>query len=384
MANKVLFSRGFSTDFNRIAVKDPNTLYFLTDSHQLYLGDVRYGFDAMNVITEGEGDFVSAVQFDSTQKAIIVRLDGKAGELASVTEAIQNAVNECVASVKADVNSAIKVEGTKDITIGLNLAPVGSDNNVTLFQDAQGLKAKVDIPDAGIVAVKANDALLYDVDGIIASSELMIETEDLNGVQYIRLKARKPGSSQAVELASLDVSQFIRDSFVEDVKIVTNEQGIKVIRFTIKTVEAQGHESKKDIDVPISDLIGGIYTGQNSISVSNDYVISIDNTVEAYTGSDIGESTVSFGDSIAIPVVTYNQAGLITGKKELKFNLPTTSGSIGGEGQIVTSASIVDGVLNGTTITLDATVTQTATSVPTSKAVYDAIQDASVRWSTLS
>lgn len=384
MANKVLFSRGFSADYERIAVKDPNTLYFLTDSHQFYLGDVRYGFDSINVSVEGDGDFISDVQYDSASKTLVVRKDGDVdAELEEIRASIEEAVAESVKSVNVDNNSAITVTGEKDVTIGLKIAPSTEENNVTLFQDSEGLHAKVEIPDTGLVDVKANDLLLINDDGILSSAEFSLETFDLNGTQYLALKAKKPGQ-QAQALATLDVSVLVKDKFLKSATIVT-VGGAKVLRMIFTVQTAAGHQDEEVVDIPVRDFLDSVYTGGQNINVSDDYVISIDNAPSGgdYDGSDIGTSTVSFGDTIEIPVTTYNNIGLVTGKKSLKFVLPQITGSVGGEGKIVTQMTITDGVIHGESLNVDTTLSDNDSAIPTSKAVFDAIEDVRVRWNTL-
>ena len=385
MANKVLFSRGFSADYNRMAVKDPDTLYFLVDTNEIYLDDVRYGFNSINVSVEGDGDFISDVQYDKDSKTLVVRKDGDVdAELDEIRASIETASTEAVKSVQAATNSAITVDGDKDITIGLKLGTTTEENNVTLFQDSDGLHAKVDIPDTGLTGVKSNDKLLIDDNGTLSSAEFSLETFDLNGTQWLALKAKKPGQD-AQALATLDVSVLVKDKFLKSATIVTIS-GEKVLRMIFTVQTASGHSDEEIVDIPISDFLDTVYTGGQNIDVSSDYVISIDNSPSGgtYDGSDIGTSTVSFGDTLEIPVTTYNEVGLVSGQKSLKFILPQISGEVGGSGKIVTKMSITDGVINGETMNLDTTLSDSSESIPTSKAVYDAVEDVRVRWTTLS
>lgn len=388
MANKVLFSRGFSADFNRISVKDQNTLYFLIDTHQLYLGDDRFGgIDSADVKVVGEGEFVSSVQYDSESKSIIVRMGGQIGDLESVKESIKSAVAEAVVDIKSDRDSAIKVDvntvdGKKEVTLGLNIADVSANNNVEIWEDRDGLKAKVDIPEAGLTSVSADDNLLIDNDGVLSSAEFLLETFEQDGTQYLALKAKKPGKA-AVELATLDASVLVKDSFLKSATIA-EVGGKKVLRLTFATTTASGHQDEEVIDITIDDLINTTYTGGQNISVDN-YQISVDNAPSggAYDGAEIGSETISFGGTVEIPVTTYNSVGLVSGQKKLRLTMPNLSGEVGGEGKIVTQMSIVDGVLSGQSMNIDTTLTNNDGSVPTSKAVYDAVEDAKVKWTTL-
>lgn len=384
MANKVLFSRGLSADYQRLAVKDQNTLYFLIDSQEIYLDGKRYGFNKINVSVLGDGDFISDVQFDDDTKTLIVRKDGDVdAELDAIRASIEEASANAVKSVTSDSDSAITIEGDKDVTVGIKLAPTDAEHNVTLTQDRNGLHAKVEIPDTGLIDVKANDKLLIDDNGTLSSAEFSLETFDLNGVQYLALKAKKPGED-AKALATLDVSVLVKDKFLKSATITT-VGGHKVLRmvFTIQT--AAGHSDEEIVDIPVEDFLTSVYTGGQNINVSDDYVISIDNAPSggAYDGSEIGTSTVRFGDTLEIPVTTYNNLGLVSGKKSLKFILPDITGSVGGEGKVVTQMTITDGVINGVTKDIDTTLTSSSNAIPTSEAVYNAIEDVKVTWTTL-
>ena len=40
--SKVLFSRGNSTNFDQLATKDENTIYFVEDKNEIYVGNTKY------------------------------------------------------------------------------------------------------------------------------------------------------------------------------------------------------------------------------------------------------------------------------------------------------------------------------------------------------
>jgi len=66
----VKFALGSSTNFPSL-LKDPSTLYFLQDTHEVYLGDTRYALgDDIAVIVSGEGEFIMNVEFDSSARTL--------------------------------------------------------------------------------------------------------------------------------------------------------------------------------------------------------------------------------------------------------------------------------------------------------------------------
>ena len=41
--NKVTFKKGTSEEYNALSAKDENTIYWLTDTQEVYIGDHKYG-----------------------------------------------------------------------------------------------------------------------------------------------------------------------------------------------------------------------------------------------------------------------------------------------------------------------------------------------------
>ena len=104
----VLFGFGTSADFVGL-MKEPNKLYFLQDTQEMYLGGVRYAFGVDTTIQiSGSGDTVSGATYDSATKTLTITLSN-AGTAASVVSAIQAALATAVTHIYSDRDSAIIV-----------------------------------------------------------------------------------------------------------------------------------------------------------------------------------------------------------------------------------------------------------------------------------
>lgn len=148
MALDVKFARGSSAGF-RTLVKDPNTLYFLIDTNEIYLGGDRYGFGKdITIQTVGSGDIVTDVSWDSENKVLIFTLS-EAGDIDSIVNAISTATSSIIQKITSDRTSAILVDDTNptQVKLSLNLAEGSDAGNVQLSQTSSGLKAEIDIPD---------------------------------------------------------------------------------------------------------------------------------------------------------------------------------------------------------------------------------------------
>lgn len=148
MAINVSFARGSSAGFQTLP-KDPNTIYFITDTHEIYLGGEKYsiGKDIAINIT-GSGDIIKDATWDPAEKSLTF-LRGSASDIASISNAIQSATAGSIVSVSSDRSSAIDVDSSdpKNVKLILNLATGDNAGNVKLTQSSDGLKATVDIPD---------------------------------------------------------------------------------------------------------------------------------------------------------------------------------------------------------------------------------------------
>lgn len=130
------------------------------------------------------------------------------------------------------------------------------------------------------------------VDGVVESDKILSVSEKLisatldlhygeeGDVKYIYLLGKPSEAEDAVEgrsvVAKLDAAPFIADGMLEDAEFITNDEGVKGIKFTWNVVGEDG-QYKTDF-VPLTDLIVE-YSAGNGISVENNVVsVKLDQT----------------------------------------------------------------------------------------------------------
>lgn len=376
MASNVLFKRGPSSGFNPEAA-DSNTLYFLTDTKEIYLGGGKYGFgNGIKVTVSGEGDTVQNVAYDANTNSLQI-LKGDAADAQSIHDLLDSALASFVKEIKTDADSAIVVDSTQAQfpKLSLNIAENQHKGNVTLGQCSDGLFANVDIPDTPI-DVDPDDKVLK-VENSVLSSTLSITTEKQDDVSYVVLKG-----IDGVEISKFDASDFVKDGMLDSVRLETDQQGHRILVFVFNT-----DAGKESIRVDVGDIISA-YTAGAGIDITDD-TISIDNAVDPEPTPINTDVAPDFGEEITLNAVKYNAQGLITGKGSFKFKMPSiVGGSVGTQGSadtLITYLGVAtDGELTGETIAISDALSAASTDqqIPTAKAVYDAIEDARPVWDT--
>lgn len=379
MATNVLFSKGSSVNFQNIS-KDPNTLYFLNDTHEIYLGGDKYAFGTdISVVITGSGDTVSNVSFDAGQKKLIFALSD-AAQAASSVSAIQSAIATCVKSIVSS-SAAIVIDSndSENPAIGLKLATGANAGNVKLEETLAGLKASVDIPEAALEGVDANDKILKVIDGTICS-QLSITTVKESGKTYVVLIGKNN-----TEVSRFDASEFVKDGMLDSVSLRYSSDGLNH-RLLVMTFNTDA--GKEEIALDINELID-VYTaaagGGLEVNGSNEF--SIKNTVTPSDGIINSNKAPAFGETITLKAVRYDSHGLITGVGDFTFKMPSlVGGSVGGTKKLVTLVTVgTDGTTTGQTVDIATELSAASldSQIPTAKAVYTAIEGAKTVWESL-
>lgn len=86
---KIYFSRGTSENYNKM-IRSPDTLYFLEDSKEIYLGDDRIGFGQdITINISGTGNIISNITYDRLSKTLdIVRSNISRSDIEPVIQPI--------------------------------------------------------------------------------------------------------------------------------------------------------------------------------------------------------------------------------------------------------------------------------------------------------
>lgn len=371
----VLFSRGSSVSFPSV-VKDPNTLYFLTDTHEIFLGNERYAFgNDISIVISGEGDVVTDAVYSDTNRTLTL-VKGNAGDANSVTTAIQAALSGCVKTITSDRGSAILVDSSdpENVKLSLNIATDAHAGNVTIEECSDGLRASVEIPEPTVTGVQADDKILA-LSGTNLTSTLSVSTERVDGRVYIVLKGIND-----VEISKFDASDFVKAGMLKSASLEDEAVSGQVHRILVLEFNIEGGQTET-LKVDLNEFIDIYSAAPNGGLKLEGGAFSIDNAVEASDGLN-NDAQVTFGSTLALKTVKFDDKGLITGVKDVNFTIPGLSGSVGDGAEKSTLLAHVgidnDGVLKGETIdiTLELTDSSTDLQVPTAHAVNTAISDA--------
>lgn len=371
----VLFSRGSSISFPSI-VKDPNTLYFLIDTHEIFLGNERYAFgNDISIVVSGEGDVVTDVTYSDTNKTLTL-VKGNAGDTNSVTAAIQTALSRCVKTIASERGSAISVDSSdpENIKLSLNIAKDAHAGNVNIEECSEGLRASVDIPAPTVTGVQADDKMLA-LSGTNLTSTLSVTTEKADGTVYVVLKGIND-----VEISKFDASDFVKAGMLKSASLEDAAVSGQVHRLLVLEFNIEGGQTET-LKVDLNEFIDIYTAAPNGGLALEGGAFSIDNSVQASDGLN-GDAEITFGSTLTLKTVKFNDKGLITETKDVNFTIPKLSGTVGDstdKSTLLTSVNIDDsGVLSGDTIdlVLELTGSVTDAQVPTAQAVKHAIDAA--------
>lgn len=375
MAN-VSFAQGLSTNFQPL-VKDPNTLYFLTDTHEIYLGDAKYSTgEEISVVISGQGDVVSDASFNANTKVLTFILG-----YASDTPSIQSALASCVKTLRTDSGSSIVVDDSdsENIKLSLKLAEGQYSGNVVLEETSQGLRASIDVPPTGLVGIADGDKVLSETDGIVSSS-LSISTAKQNDITYVILKG-----IGGQEISKFDASAFVKDGMLDSVFLKWSDDGqhrrILVMRFNTDA-------GKQDIELDVSELATTYRPkADGGLGLSSQNEFYIDNSVAPATEPINHDIAPQFGETVTLNAVKYNSHGLVTGTGTFNVTIPSLfGGEVGDDEHLITSLRVSgEGSVTGSTVEIIDDINTRAVSdgthqIPTVKAVRNAIQYSQVVW----
>lgn len=315
------FFRGTSQAFSQIT-PNSDTVYFIQDTRELYLGDRRFGIGTdVNVNVVGVGDCVRDITYDPTAKLFTIT-KGDAGSLDSVQAAIQAA-----------------------------------------------------LPDITVTGVIAGDKILS-LNGTELATTLSISTQTDPNTDKVYVVLKGIGG---VEISKFDASQFVASGFLQSVTIeerIISGQVHKVLVFTFVLADGTTQIVECDlqelIDVYTAMIGGGLGLDGNAFYIDNDVIAS------SGLNTDV---TGHFGEAVTLNTIKYSNKGLITDTCTYTFTLPGLSGSVGTAGQVAKLVSYVSlsdsGELVGQAADVSTSLSDSSTDlqIPTAKAVWQAVKD---------
>lgn len=376
MSSSVVFSRGASANFANL-VKDANTLYFLEDTHEVYLGEHRYAFgEGIVVSIVGQGDTVSNIAFDSATKVLTIVLS-QAASAGSIQQLIQSTLSACVQSI-ISTSSAIQVDDSDPTRVKLGLRLAGGEyaGNVSLHETGHGLRASVNIPEDIVQGVDEEDKVLSLANRVVRS-HLSISIVKYDGTPYIVLLGK-----DNTEISRVNAAEFVKDGMLESAELKYSSDGLnhRVLVLTFNT-----DAGKSVIEIDVNDLVDVYTAKQDGGLVLEHNQFSIANRVTPGTAPVESNLTPQFGETIPIKSVQYDDHGLITGVSVMNIKFPAVvSNSAGDLTKVIQRVTIDDqGQLAADTLDVTSELSSESTDaqIPTARAVKDAIRESiSIEW----
>lgn len=385
---RVLFGFGTSASY-AAEMKEPNKLYFCSDTKEIYLGSERYAFgNDVNIQITGVGDTVADASWNSSTKTLTI-VRGYAGDAASVTGAIQLALTSCVKNVSASNDSAIKVDNSNkdNIDVSLKIAEGALAGNVQLSQGYHGLRATVAIPEVPVSGVAVGDKILKLTDHQLSSTLTITTERGQDNKQYVILRG-----IGGTEISKFDASDFITSGMLQSVTLEDLPVGGgEYHKFLVMTFLTAGGGTET-VRVDLEELIDAYSAAANGGLVLNTSTneFSIANTVVPNTSGVNTDKTITFGSNLTLNTITYDAHGSITGTKAITFSIPSlTGGSAGTSGsvsKVITylaldgNGSLTGEFANVVNSTSGIDQTSTDAQIPTAKAVYGLVDSSVTKW----
>ena len=237
------------------------------------------------------------------------------GEINAVNAKIGNGFSETstvagqLSAVKAKADSAVQtVEGTNTVNATteankVTLSLVTSNNgNVKFSQGTDGLSANVEIPDATVTGVNADDKVLSLTDKLV-SATVSLEygdavSEALGGKKTIKLLGK-----DSTLISEIDASEFIKDGMLDTVELVKNPKGQTEGTYLKLTWNTDSGKSAP-MFINVTDLIdvytagGGLKLTEKEFSVDTETIATVGALNAAKT--ELKGNTTSAADSETI------------------------------------------------------------------------------------
>ena len=234
----------------------------------------------------------------------------------------------------------MKTSNGLSVSNGIVAVKKSSSSEDYFFVDSTGI---------GVTGIDAIEARLTTAESDIDSLESRMDTAESDIDSLETTSMSKLGSniyydsttkkiylyaSDGTELSSIDATVFIIDGMIDNAEMVTNPNGYDegtYLHFVFNT-----DADKADIYINVSDLIDiytagdGIIISSNTISVDDDYIASLAETVMTYTGtysSGLSTGSLSVNDksyTFVTPYATTSQYGVV----KVGSGITVSSGSI--------------------------------------------------------
>lgn len=227
--NNVLFKVGTSAQFNALAIKDDFTLYWLTDTKQLFKGSVLYGTGA--IASEVAAGLLSAEDYVELKKLIAA---GPSSTLQPVDGSLSITDGKIGVQISNETGNLIAVN-SDGLFATVDLQPIEQRLTAVEAQIVGGIRYKGSVPTVEDLPTDAAQGDLYEVEA--DGSEYCY-----NGEKWFEYGSAhfEPVAGQGINVNGSEIS----------VKIAENSNGLTVVNgsmtMLLATKDNDGAMSKED------------------------------------------------------------------------------------------------------------------------------------------
>lgn len=240
---KVLFSRGASAIYTGLQQKDANTLYFLTDTQQIYLGE-----QLIADTTKLNVQFVEAVpEFGTAEEDVLYVVPGANGGIYIKGDSAMDQVSGGEATEVAD-----GVLNLGNFAEGVVSTEIGESPTDTTIPTSQAVKEYVDNIQQTIS--QQLTALQGEVDTAFDNVQIVAAGGDDHpnqfGLQFSRIGDQNPITIY------LDKEQYLLDADVAEREVGDPPESKQCLVLTVQIINPEGGEpGSKEVVIPIEDVV---------------------------------------------------------------------------------------------------------------------------------
>jgi len=200
----VLFSRGKSSNFVDLD-KDPNTIYFVEDKREIYLGNSRFAIGKdINVIETGEGVIISDIVWHQKTRTLEI-IKGDDSALKEYVEAI---VDSILDGFRVVDNDPLLSQDSKGISSSISLTLESEDERT--YIKLLGKDGKI---------ISSIDTSQFRISGNLKSASLSVKEVSGETKRILTMEFNTPNQ----DIVNLDVDALIRFGSYQFVEAITDE-----------------------------------------------------------------------------------------------------------------------------------------------------------------
>lgn len=360
-SDRVEFVKLNKKSYNNLLQPDVNTLYFVMDTNELYLGSKRFnsGRDT-KYETNGKGEYVSAINFDEDTKTVTVTRTNNIADAESLKAKFDELQSKMVVEITADNESPIKVNNSdpQHPSLWMRFAQ-DTKGNIDFWSNAEGLAATLNMDKFDTSSIVDSDDEVLQVKKNKISSKLALQMSTTkNGDIVLDLVGKE--RNNVISSVTIDLPD---QETLTDARLTNN----KVLQLVI----AQDNGSIRRVECDLSELVDKYIAAQDGGLQLRDNAFSIDNNIRA--GSF--ELKVNTNHELQFSQLDYDEHGLITRNTSSLVQLPRDieAGTYGDGASPITQLTIKsDGAVEVKTVDI---ATRADDNNPNALVTVSALQD---------